>query len=344
MKPTACLLFALALVLVVPSIGCEPVGVTGPSGPGSTLLGDDRTNPPPDLPDDPPLEPPAYTFSISASPIDPYFNEGPAEAGAYDLYLWLVCTSRGLSHLEVDLDVSGDALVEDHYFSPLGNDVVSIDWEQYGELNLAVQGCPTIPTLLGAIHMIGSGDGGRICLSTEAEGAGAHGCYEPSAVHELSCVGFASDGSLPCVTNTTSGCAPPRFAHTFAISASRTDPYVNTGEPRDEPYLLYLWRIVGNFSALQGDITDLGGDEAFDPVFGAEPPFINLTYEGGPDVMMAAPGCPGGPSLLGSILIEGHGEDVYVTMTQGADGGLATCEAAPRLMPFGCRPYRTDGR
>jgi hypothetical protein len=340
--PTACVCGALlGLLLMLPA--CNPQGGTGPSSPqdggidkdvprdgGSGGDGGD---------DEPPPDPGRFTFAISGSDTDPFLNHGPATVGQYDLHLWLVCSNYGLSLLEIDLDVTGDQLVPDHYFSPAPG-VTSITWQRFGELNIVPTGCPASALRLGTLHLIGDGDGGRVCLVAGSDSAGASSC-ETAEVYPISTLGWASDGSEPCVADPGNGCIPnPLATHTFAISSSSTNAWLQQGPPQQGPYFLYLWALSGSFNALQGEIHVLGTDTAFDPLFAVQPPFIGLSMEGGPDVLMASPECVGGGRLLGSILLIGNGEGVWVTMSEGLGGGAAGCGGAVgTVYSYKCLPY-----
>lgn len=323
-------------VLAVGLTACDPQGSTGPSPPdrGLSGVGDKPGDPLPD----PPPEAGRFTFSISASDTDPYLHDAPPRTGPYDLYLWLVCSNYGLTHLEIDFETSGDTLVTDHFFSPAAG-VASLVWEGFGELDLAVTGCPSSETLLGTLHLEGTGAGGRICLVATPETGGARGCETGNETHGLSCLGFASDGGTPGVTDPEDGCLDsPGPVFTFAISSSSTDWRLRTGAPVTGPYTLYLWNVGGAFSAVQGELHVFGGDVEASPSFSAVSPYIGVTTSGGADVLVAAAGCPGSPSLIGTILLEGTGAGSWVTMSAGARGGIADCGNTGKYF-YRCLPY-----
>jgi hypothetical protein len=345
MCAAARILCLLLVSLVALAGGCDPTETLGPADAqdipeGNDLGGDESSG---DDPQDLPPEPGKCSFAISASEMDPYLNVAPPSTGLYDLYLWLVCAEYGLAQLQADIEISGDELVTDHFFSPSG-DVVSIVWAEYGELNLAMSECPTDAILLGTLHLVGSGGGVRICL-TEGEDGGALDCDSELEPHPFSCVGFASNGGRPCYKYIEGGCAPRNWIYNaFSISASNTNPNVQTGVPTEGPYMLYLWSSSLRLSALQGEIHVLGADAEFDPVFAAEPPYIGLTLEGGPDVLLASADCSSSSSLLGSILLIGNGEGVWVTLTPGAGGGIADCSKPyANHYLFDCRPFSSLG-
>lgn len=129
--------------------------------------------------------------------------------------------------------------------------------------------------------------------------------------------------------------------HTFAIIASSTTPYAQQGAPQQGPYFLYLWALSGGFNAMQGNIHVLGADTGFDPIFAVLPPFIGLSQQGGPDVLLVSAGCVTGQTLLGSILLDGNGEGVWVTMSEGGvAGGAAGCGGAVgTVYSYKCLPY-----
>jgi hypothetical protein len=338
------------LLLALPA--CDPTGGSGPSSPqdwsgggGKDHPRDDGSggqddDPPPPPPPPPPPDPGRFTFAISGSDTDPFLNHGPATAGQYDLHLWLVCSNYGLSLLEIDVEVTGDQLVPDHYFSP-APDVTYITWERYGELNIAPSSCPAYAFRLGTLHLLGDGGGGRVCLVAGSETAGATACVN-GQIWPISVLGWASDGSEPCVTDPGNGCiANPSPSHTFAISSSSTTPYAQQGAPQQGPYFLYLWALSGAFNAVQGELHVLGTDTPFDPLFTVQAPFIGLSQQGGPDVLLVSTGCVTGQTLLGSILLDGNGEGVWVTMSEGGvAGGAAGCGGAVgTVYSYKCLPY-----
>jgi hypothetical protein len=318
--------------------GCMPQDLVGPEPPPPDGPGDDAGE---DL-DDGDVEPPPdprFTFSISGSDVDPYLWEGPPAVGDYELYLWLVCSNVGLAHLQADFAVSGDALVPGAFFSP-ADSVVSIVWDEYGELNLAVRGCPEIPTLLGRVHLVGSGGGVRIVMERPSMEMGAVGCAEPTRVDGFSCNGYASYGGPPPQTGASDACAPPPGAWTvmFALSASPTDPNRQTAPPAQGEVQLWLWSLSGAFVAVQGDVHAVGGS-VVDGGFAAEAPYLSMSIPGGPEVLLASEECITGTRLLGSLWVVDDGDGLWVTMTPGLGGGIADCSPEPHGYFYRCRPF-----
>ena len=330
--------------LLLVAVGCTTQDLGGPSRPtsgdgnkpgdtgGDNGGGDNGLDAPAD---------PRFTFTISASATSPYVQQGEIVQGPYDLYLWLVCSNVGLAQLQADFTLSGDELVPDHFFSPEGS-VVSIVWQEYGQLNLAVNTCPDGEELLGRLHLTGTGSGVRIIMERPADPTlGAFGCADLSRVSGFSCAGYASDGNLPPEILSADGCAPSSTAggYTFAISASAVHPFAGTAPRVSGPIPLYLWCIAGSFSALQGDIGVGGGAGEFDPVFSAIAPYLSLNLPDGPDVLLAAPGCSEGVKLLGSLWVLDDGGGVAVSMVPGPGGGAVDCGSTPTTHGFTCRSF-----
>jgi hypothetical protein len=318
--------------------GCTPEELVGPpSRPdGDDFKGGDVD----DEEDGGALGPSRFSFAISASASSPNEHQGSPATGPYDLYLWLVCANNGLAQLQADFDVEGDALVEDHFFSP-AEGVVSIVWQEFGEVNLAVAGCPKQAALLGRLHLVGEGEGVRIGMRRPSEDMGALACANGSEVRGFSCIGYASDGNPPPQQGPQDACASNPYAGQvrFTLSASDTDPYQQTAPAADGPMVLWLWSVSGEFSALQADIGVESG-VPFDPVFSAEPPFLSLNMSGGPDVLLAAPGCSWGTNLLGSLIVVDDGSGVTVTMTPGPGGGAVDCDVPdPHVHSFSCLAF-----
>lgn len=317
---------------------CVPQDLVGP--PRDPAV-DKPTDEEPDDDDPEPPSDPRFSFAISGSATDPYLHYGLPAVGDYDLYLWLMCSNYGLAHLQADFDVVGDALVADHFFSP-EDGVVSIVWEEFGQLNLAVNGCPQHEKLLGRLHLTGTGDGVRIGMLRPDSTMGAVGCDDEARSSGFSCVGYASYGSVPPISGSADGCAASPYASSlqFAVSASQTDPNVQSAPSVDGPVLLWLWSLGGAFSAVQGDIHVLDGGAEFDPVFAAVPPFISLNLPDGPDVMLASAGCSSGSKVLGSLLVIDDGTGVWVTMTPGLGGAVVDCDPIdPQGHLYRCRPF-----
>lgn len=195
---------ALGLAMLA-CVACQPIDGT-PVGPDADPTDNDGA-PSDDSPsdDETPRVPGRYTFSLSASATDPFANTAAPATGSYEIYLWLVCSNVGIAALEIDLDVVGDELPEE-FFEPLAEHVLFITWEGSGDMDLAIGGCPTETTLLGAIHLIGDGSGASVCFEKGTENAGAIDCHVDPRLHGLTIYGFASDGSEPCVRWPEDGC------------------------------------------------------------------------------------------------------------------------------------------
>jgi hypothetical protein len=124
-------------------------------------------------------------------------------------------------------------------------------------------------------------------------------------------VGYRTDGP-PCDTRFGSGCWSDGDAARWTISASSSDPFVNTG-PLVDPDTLYLWLdctrdlepVAFAEFALAGDLNVI----ALEPMNG----FSNtgtLT-----ELFLVATGCPTGPLLAAAITV---GSPVTVASTTWA--------------------------
>ena len=148
-------------------------------------------------------EPVSYrsTFAISASAEGPYVPTAVPEDGAYDLYLWLLCGERGVFFLEADFRVTGDELVESSFSPDDPNTLIT----GTGHFALSIADCPTGPTRLGRIHLIGGGQGAQVVLDDPPDAAGVSGCGGNDD-DTYSCLGFSSDGDPPPVLHPEEGC------------------------------------------------------------------------------------------------------------------------------------------
>jgi hypothetical protein len=340
MRALAYPLVALLAIVLAAAFSCQPSSTVGPSagddsGGGGSGDGSGGDDPDPTSPEH------LYTFSISASATDPHVNVGAPAAGLYDLYFWLVCANYGVMHVQADFAVHKDEFDESGFFTP-SEKVTAATWEELGELHASVQGCPTGETLLGTIHMIGSGSGGRVAMSSAVSRVGVVVCGAETELRPYCCFGYASDGSKPKVSHLHLSCySAGDEPHELAVSASPEDPFVQTGEPEHGAYYLYLWSLSGQFTALEGDIqVDGGGASA--AAFAAEPPFQRPNGSGGADVLLTGPGCSAGTLFLGTITLTGNGEGVSVTVVPVGDG-VTDCADPSETATYTCRAYVSGG-
>jgi uncharacterized repeat protein (TIGR02543 family) len=108
------------------------------------------------------------------------------------------------------------------------------------------------------------------------------------------------------------------FGYNFSISASDTQPFVNTAPPAGGIRNLYLWMTCGEegIAAFQGSTTGSLVPLSFIPSPGI--------YNAGDadDLLLAIGGCPTGESinlLLGSWLVIDQGGDLCFALSEGAD-------------------------
>lgn len=338
---------AAALLLA----GCNPVGPTrGESGltahhddhkdtGGGSAGGDGSSGD--DTPTDnrPPIR---ASFAISASAVAPDVTRGEPATGPYELYLWMTCTTDTVGYLQADVVLEGDALFADHWFSPTG-ETVAVLGEGGGDLNLTLTSCPSELTLVGTFHLEGSGHGGRLHIQETEPGFGVLGC-DGILGGDFSCEGYASDGGSPEVYQWGEGCSSGLGANSLSLSFSATSPSESVAPVTDGLVQLFLWSRSGAFSALQGDLELLGGVSSFGATFVPEPPFLGLATEDGPDVLIAAGGCPSGGMLLGSFYFQGDGTPGLIRFGTGPHGGAATCDPLhPVRVGFTCTPARLEG-
>jgi hypothetical protein len=97
------------------------------------------------------------------------------------------------------------------------------------------------------------------------------------------------------------------LGYEMTISASATDPHVNTGTPTGTVRMLYLWSACSDsgISAFEGDVT---GDL---PVLGFVPASGVLNAGGASNLFLAISGCAAmGPLLLGTLIVNDTGGEV----------------------------------
>jgi hypothetical protein len=133
-----------------------------------------------------------YSFSISASPKDPFVNVSPSTHTVRALYLWLICAEEGLSAFEGDVTGTMNVLG----FTPL-NDAMNVGGAS--NLLLAVGGCPKGPTLSHVLgYWIVLDRGGTLCLGPSSANhlIGAVDCSgDPVLIEDPEVLGFSSAGA-----------------------------------------------------------------------------------------------------------------------------------------------------
>lgn len=131
------------------------------------------------------------------------------------------------------------------------------------------------------------------------------------------------------------------FGYNFSISASNTDPFVNSAPPTGGIRDIYLWMTCGEegIAAFQGSTAGSLAPLSFTPLPGI--------YNAGnaTDLLLAIPGCPTGESinlLLGSWLVNDQGGDLCFALTEGddlfaavdCDSLVPTLSLDPRVLGF----------
>lgn len=138
------------------------------------------------------------TFTISASPDDPWVNTAPPAGGPRQLWLWAVNLDHGLSALEADAAGS----LPQFAFVPEGG---VLNLAEGPNLFCAIPGCPVGPDVnlrLGSWWVIDNG--GDFCLRPSAANdvmAAAHCPSESPEPLPIGVVGFSSIGA-PCLAGT----------------------------------------------------------------------------------------------------------------------------------------------
>ena len=131
-----------------------------------------------------------YIFSVSASAVDPSVNSATAPDAPFELYVWLLESNAGLAAFECDIHTEGVALAEEYYRAE--DPHLFITWEGSGEIDMAVAGCPTSPTLLGAIRVESVSGPVHVEIEPGAAG-GAVDCTAFPTLHEFECIPFRSE-------------------------------------------------------------------------------------------------------------------------------------------------------
>jgi hypothetical protein len=136
----------------------------------------------------------------------------------------------------------------------------------------------------------------------------------------------------------------------WAISASSTDPFQQTGPALGEPGVtsLWLWLVcdhVGGIAAAEFDLVTTGDLQAFN--FAAPyPTWINVGTAA-TSLMLVAGGCPTTPLLAGEIVLVDLGHGGTVCLAPSAPNGLnATVDCSypqPRVFANSVLGFSSDG-
>ena len=135
-----------------------------------------------------------YDFTISASSTDSHVTQAPPAGGVRELYLWVTCSTPGMS--AVECQVSGTLPILG--FTAL-NGVMNVGTNEH--LVLAVPGCPAgsaVDHLLGKWNV--NDQGGSLCLGAPQGAAfSVVDCATPipAVAYDPQVTGFSSNGD-PC--------------------------------------------------------------------------------------------------------------------------------------------------
>ncbi len=110
------------------------------------------------------------------------------------------------------------------------------------------------------------------------------------------------------------------FDFGWTLSGSNTDPMVNTGSPSAGVVSIYLWYYCTNtaegLASAEFDITGSSLPLAFTAMNG----FLNAG--GATNLLLAVGGCPAGPLLAGSFLVNDLGSGFNLCISPSASNGL----------------------
>lgn len=130
----------------------------------------------------------------------------------------------------------------------------------------------------------------------------------------------------------------------WTISASDTDPYVNTGPPAGGVTTLHVWLACSTMGMGAVEFS-FGGDAWITPL--AFTPGVGFFVGNPPSCVIGAAGCPSGPVRVGELLVlEGGGPGGRVCLIPCPGQELAytyDCDSDPQIHPNAWIGYASDG-
>jgi hypothetical protein len=132
--------------------------------------------------------------------------------------------------------------------------------------------------------------------------------------------------------------------YVFSVSASSTDPFMNTAAAPADSFDFYVWLVETDLglSAVEFDVSREGADLQSD-YFTPAGDNLFLTWEGSGEVDLAVAGCPSGPALLGTIHLAATADSVRVNIVQDSESaGAVDCGPCYLLHDFSCTPFASD--
>lgn len=152
------------------------------------------------------------------------------------------------------------------------------------------------------LALAGTANAGQICIVPSVRGwvgsaeCDCLGCPIPT---ESARVGYATDGS-PCWEGP---CSQESFRYEYRISASDSDPNVNSGALPAGLNSLYLWLSCTTdegFAAAEFDLVTFGDDLQH-----LSTTFLNGVLSAGTDteILIAVGGCPEGEFLIAELVV-----------------------------------------
>lgn len=162
-------------------------------------------------------------------------------------------------------------------------------------------------------------------------------------------MGFASRSAVALVALTgLPSVASAVEPYGWTVSASSTDPYVQTASPTQGLFNLWLWLVcdeVGGVAAAEFDLTATG-----DLFLGGIVPTAPSVLNGGSPAtspLLVFGGCPTAPMLVATLLCFDLGAGGALCMTPSAVNGInVTVDCSfpqPRLFPNAVLGFSSDG-
>jgi hypothetical protein len=136
---------------------------------------------------------------------------------------------------------------------------------------------------------------------------------------------------------------PVPARHTFSISASGDDPFVQTAPPDSAEYDLYLWLVCSETGAffVEAELEAVG-DALVEQPLSPDEPCVLIT---GTDFLALELGdCAAGPTRLGRIHLIGTGDGARVGLVSSPEAaGVVGCGGGDAGDTFSCLGFASDG-